>query len=530
MKLYKHVFWIAIVLISNISFGQTPNIDVQHYTNNITVSDNNDSIVGISDIEILFTKAINTFSLDLINVKEDGKGMTVSKVSENGEPVTFTHDQDKLNINVATTTIGQIRTYKIHYAGIPADGLIISKNKYDDRTFFGDNWPNRARNWIPCIDHPSDKAFVTFKVTAPSHYQVIANGMLTEETNLSNGNTFYIWKTNVTIPTKVMVIGIAKFAVDHLGEIYNVAVSIWVYPQNKEEGFYDYAQAKGILEYFIDNVGHYPYQKLSNVQSKTQFGGMENASNIFYFENSVTGARNHEDLIAHEIAHQWFGNSATEIDWPHLWLSEGFATYFTDLYVQHIYGNDAFNKRMISEKLKVLNFAKKKYTPVVDFETIDYMKLLNPNSYEKGGWVLHMLRKKIGDEMFWESIRKYYETYKFSNASTENLRHIFEMVSNQDLGVFFNQWLFTAGHPELAIEKLIEEKTLLLSITQKQKNEYTFVFPLEVKLIYNDNTEELKTINISKRNETFTIPLRMSLKEIVYDPNIWLLFENVSEE
>ena len=324
---------ILLLFFTTITFSQTQNIDVQQYTNNISVTDSNDTIVGISEIEILFTKTVNSFFLDLINTNADGKGMIVSKVLENGETVEFSHIKDKININTSKLE-NETSTYSVYYSGVPADGLIISQNKYGERTFFADNWPKRARNWFPCVDHPIDKARVIFKVTAPSNYQVIANGTLVEETDLSNENTFYKWKTNVSISTKIMVIGIAKFAVEHLGNTKDIPISSWVYPQNKEDGFYDYAQAQKVLSFFIDNVGPYPFEKLANVQSKTKYGGMENAGNIFYSEASVTGKRDQEDLFAHEIAHQWFGDSASETDWEHLWLSEGFATYFTNLYLE----------------------------------------------------------------------------------------------------------------------------------------------------------------------------------------------------
>jgi len=528
MKLHSQSY-LLLLFLSNLCFSQSPNIDIQHYTNNITVTDSNDTIVGISEIKILFTKTVNSFSLDLININDDGKGMTVSKVLENDQNVEFSHKDDKLNINT-TSSVNETHTYTIHYSGVPADGLIISKNIYGDRTFFGDNWPNRLRNWVPCVDHPTDKALVTFKVTAPSHYQVIANGMHTEETDLNDGNVFYVWKTNVKIPTKVMVIGIAKFAVGHLGDTQDIPLSTWVYPQNKAEGFYDLELTQSILEYFIENIGPYPYQKLASVQSKTAFGGMENASAIFYPEDFITGDRSNEDTMAHEVVHQWFGNSASEIDWPHLWLSEGFARYLTGLYIEHTYDKATFEERMKSERQAVLDFAKNQYTPVVDFETKDYVQLLNANSYDKGGWVLHMLHKKVGNDLFWKGIRAYYNTYKFSNASTDDLRVVFESVTNEDLRAFFKQWLFIAGHPELAFETLVNKNELNLTISQKQRAEHTFTFPIEVKLIYRDDSEELKTLEVTKRDESFSIPLKAELKEVIIDPNTWLLFENYNQD
>jgi aminopeptidase N len=154
---------------------------------------------------------------------------------------------------------------------------------------------------------------------------------------------------------------------------------------------------KIFLPWLEKHIAPYPYKKLANVQSKTIFGGMENANAIFYFENSVTDT-GIEALMTHEIAHQWFGNSASEKDWSHLWLSEGFATYMTHLYLEEKYGEDSFNNRREADREKVIAFSKTRNTPVSDTSASNnLMQLLNANSYQKGGWVLHMLRRKVGD-------------------------------------------------------------------------------------------------------------------------------------
>ncbi|MDT8418438.1 MAG: M1 family aminopeptidase, partial [Lutibacter sp.] len=303
----------------------------------------------------------------------------------------------------------------------------------------------------------------------------------------------------------------------------NIPVSTWVYPQTKDQGFYDFANTKSILDFFIEKFGEYPYQKLANVQSKTQFGGMENAGAIFYAEKYVKGERNFEDTIAHEIVHQWFGNSASETDWPHLWLSEGFATYFTNLYIQKTDGEDAFQQRLKEEREKVLNFYKRKQTPVIDTENTNLMSLLNANSYEKGAWVLHMLRKKLGDETFWTGIKTYYEKFKLNNATTNDFKNVMAEVSSQNLDVFFSQWLQKAGHPVLKTSWLYYQNKLRLLIDQTQKN--AFNFPLDVEIIYTDGTSEIKTIEVAEIAIPYEIETKGEVKEVKFDPNTWLLFE-----
>jgi len=520
---------IFFLLIQSISTAQNykqrlNTIDIQHYKLIIIVNDTTNSIDATMEVKLKFKKNVNEFRLDLVNKDStSGLGMMVDSIYQNKVKVNYTHQANQLIIEPKHPFPGVEYTYTIKYQGIPKDGLVISENLYGDRTFFGDNWPNRAHNWFPCVDHPSDKATIEYIIEAPNHYQTIANGFQVEETNINNTTKQYHWKTTVPLPTKVMVIGIAKFAVQNIGETHNIPVSTWVYPQTKEQGFYDFSTAKSILNFFIENIGEYPYQKLANVQSKTRFGGMENAGNIFYYEKSVTGKLEHEDLIAHEIAHQWFGNSATEIDWPHVWLSEGFATYLTDLYILDSKGKDAFLERIKKERETVLNFYKRSKTPVIDNKTTNYMRLLNANSYQKGAWVLHMLRKKIGDSLFWSGLRTYYETYKFSNASTNDFKKVMSEISNQNLAIFFTQWLKKPGHPTLKSNWIYHNNKVRIILEQTQ--ETTFQFPLDLELIYNNGTSEIKTIQVQDKSAAYVLTTSGEVTTINFDPNTWLLFE-----
>jgi len=499
-------------------------IDVQNYEFYITVNDDNNNIQAETKFTLISKEAIDSFKLDLENIDENNKGMVVNSITESGDPIKFEHQNNTLTV-YSKSNVGEQKTYTIKYQGVPKDGLVISKNKYGERTFFGDNWPNRAHQWLPTVDHPSDKAIVEWHVIAPAHYQVIGNGTQIEETDLENQNTLYVWKTDVPIPTKVMVIGIARFAVQHIGETNNIPISSWVYPQNKEAGFYDYAIAKDIINFFIENVGPYPYSKLANVQSKTRFGGMENASNIFYFENSVSGERKIENLFAHEIAHQWFGNSASENDWTHIWLSEGFATYFTNLYVEKMKDRTAFLELVNGQREAVIKFSKQQLTPVLDSKTESLMGLLNTNSYQKGAWVLHMLRKKVGDFAFWDSIRAYYEKYALKNASSNDLKTVFEEVTNQELDAFFMQWLEKPGHPILQTSWKSNNQLLTFNIDQTQKTDVVFSFPIELKLIFEDDTSEIITLTVKDKKSSVKLDVKSNVKDVVIDPNSWLLFE-----
>jgi aminopeptidase N len=483
--------------------------DVRHYTFALTLRDTTNRIQGEAAITVHFDAPSVSLRLDL------AARMHVSSVREGKRSLHFTREADTLTISAGARK-GSSHTYRVTYAGTPADGLIIGTNKYGARTFFGDNWPDRAHQWLPCIDRPGDKASLDFVVTAPDHYRVVAPGTLTEERPVGNHLRRTHWKETASVPTKVMVIGVADFAVSAPVSVDDIPVNTYVFPQNREQGFKDYAYADTILPFYIRHIGPYAYEKLANVQSKTIFGGMENASAIFYAENSV-GSRGIEELMAHEIAHQWFGDAVTETDYRHLWLSEGFATYMTHLYMEDRYGPDTLRAGMAADRKKVIAFARKAVIPVVDTALQGgYMQLLNANSYQKGGWVLHMLRRRMGDKLFWAGIRKYYALYDSRNATTESFRAVMESVSGQDLGAFFRQWLYTPGVPQLRCSWVQTDGSWALRIEQVQPEPFALTLEYAVGGV-------LHTTTLTDRVTSIPLPAGASPEEVRVDPEVNLL-------
>lgn len=518
---------IAIVfLYFNTTYAQdvykrNESADVQSYVFNISLNDDNNEIIGESLITVVFKNDIKKFSLDLIG-KSGEYGMELIGVFEGNATANYKYSEDKILITPATNG-PNIRTFKIQYHGVAQRGLVIDTTKFGQRSFFGDNWPNLARHWLPCVDHPYDKAAVEFRIIAPDHYDVVATGKKIEESNLGNGFKLTIYKEPAPVAMKVVTIGVAKFATKLLDMVGEIPVTAWVYPENRLDGFSDYAVAVDVLNYFVKNIGPYSYAKLANMQANTQWGGLENAGTISYFENSVTGKNTVEGLIAHEIAHQWFGNSVTENSWNHVWLSEGFATYFAILYQEDVYGNEKRKEELTLDREQVFEYYKKNPSPIVDNTIKDPMKVLSTNTYQKGGWVLNMLRRKLGDETFWKGIRAYYQTYKNSNTMTADFRVAMEEVSGENLKDFFNQWIFTKGHPELKWNWNYEKGIVKIYIDQVQ-NHYIFKFPLEISIINGDQIK-METVKVDEQSEIFEIAVGVKPDDVVFDPELWLLFE-----
>jgi len=514
-------------------------IDVLNYRFAINLSDSSNRIYGKADIEFRAQQPLQQIEIDLAKYDKNGKGMQVSQVGR------YDHRQDTLAPRLSFEWLSNDRIridldkplakdqearIWIEYHGIPRDGLIISKNQYGERTFFADNWPNRAHQWIPCVDDPADKASVDFIVQAPYKYQVVSNGVPIGNSDqvLPDGNRLSHWMEKKPLPTKVMVIGVARFAVDTVGFLWNTKpVTSWVFPQDSTSGFKTYAQAFPILEWMQQYIGPYAYDKLANVQSKTIFGGMENASAIFYFENSAKGKGEEEALIAHEIAHQWFGNMATEKSFHHLWLSEGFATYLTHLYLESKYGESLLKARLQADREKINEFLSSTPRSVID-SAANYMSLLNANSYEKGGWILHMIRRQVGDAPFRRILRAYYETYEGKNADTDDFRKIVALITQQDWSAFFSQWLTLKVNPSLQIQwqNNSDEKSISLNVTQLQQT-LPFQLNLALDLIQKNGTKKRIKIEVHKSQQLFSIPTGSSIESIVVDPDTELLIDKL---
>jgi aminopeptidase N len=323
---------------------------------------------------------------------------------------------------------------------------------------------------------------------------------------------------------KVIAFGAADFSVKNETIVEDIPVTSWVFSENREEGFADYSIAAKPLRFYIDYIGPYPFEKLANVQSKTIFGGLENAGNIFYSENSVTGKGRAESLIAHEIAHQWFGNSVTEREWSHLWLSEGFATYLTSLYLENTYGHEKLKESMRSARDRVLRFSERVSKPVIDTSITRLMDLLNANSYQKGAWILHMLRCELGDEAFRNGLREFYRTYRDSTAVTDDFREVMEKAGGRDLAYFFDQWLCIAGEPVLKISAS-EMGEGRMEIIVEQMQEQVFKFPLEILVTDKIGTKKV-AFHVTGRVTRYPVSADENVK-LTADPDVKLLYREV---
>ena len=309
----------------------------------------------------------------------------------------YEHKDDRLRVTLdPPPKAGERRSFTVTYHGKPAAGLRIGKNRHGERTFFSENWPDKAREWLPIIDHPHDKATSEFIVTAPARYQVVANGLLEEETRPRRRPASHPLEG---IGADRLVAERARASLSSPPitpvSVNGVPLEAWVFHQDRDAVVPALEEPVAASSSFTANTSARSLMRSWPAFRPPGSAAESNiASAIFYGERSVLG-RGVTSLVAHEIAHQWFGDSVTERDWDDVWLSEGFATYFTLLFTEHDEGRDAFVTGLKRSRRRVFTIEKRNPGLAVLHDNLSDMKrVLNRLVYQKGGWTLHMLRAR----------------------------------------------------------------------------------------------------------------------------------------
>jgi len=533
-----------------VRFGRVPppgpyarSFDVLHYAIDIDLT--RAAQVTDASAPISGTAALDIFVLDARedSVRLDLSGLRavrvdIGKTRDDPKSVEFRQEDGRLYA-VLDDGIHRGDTIRVivRYDGRPDNGLIIRRNVHGQPGAFADNWPDRARFWFPAIDHPSDKATAEFTVRAPAGWEVIANGARLTDTAGAN-----VWRYRIDepIPTYLMVIGAADFAIGTITPCANggraphhangcVPVSYWVFPQDSANGARIFRRGGEMVEYYSRLVAPFPYDRLAHVQSSTIFGGMENATAIFYSEQAISNGTLAEATVSHEVAHQWFGDAVTPGHWSDLWLSEGFATYFGNLFFEHTDGVEKFRELTRNSWNGYLR-SDVTDLPIVDTTSVpgnDLVQLLNANSYNKGGAVLHMLRGLLGDDVFFRGVQRYYNRHVHGNARTPDFRRAIEEESGRGLGWFFEQWVYRPGYPVFRVSQTWDERAgeVVVGLEQVQKSDWpTFRMPLTLEFTTAQGTSRA-TVQVVGRNEVHRIRLPAPPTSVRIDPDGWVLHE-----
>jgi len=420
---------------------------------------------------------------------------------------------------------GDTMTTVIRYHGEPREGLVIQESG-THRTMFADNWPDRAHFWLPVQDLPGDKATASLHVEVPAGFRVVATGTLRKVDTLNYGRTVWHYRMGEPVPVYTLVVGVARFAVTKLPdagcELRCVSLSLWTNPDDSawaSEG--PFRRAGEMVDYFSRLVGPFPYEGLAHVEAESRFSGMENATAIFYSRLHYGDRSLTDQVVAHETAHQWFGDAVTEADWHHVWLSEGFATYFEALWAGHAEGDSAFRRAMREAAREATRDNPDLKRPILDLTSRSPDSLLNSNAYQKAAWGLHSLRGIMGDSAFFRGIREYYRRFRNGAALSSDFAAVMSEAAGTDLSWYFTQMLTQPGYPIIEVHWHYEHRQVVLEIRQTQLESWgTYRLPNLTIVLDGKPT----TVSVEGRETRVVVDgFSQSPQEILVDPAGWWL-------
>jgi aminopeptidase N len=502
----------------------------------------NDQLTEITQAETKINIQVIKGALKVIDL--DFGQMIVDSVKVSDAPARFEQKDGKLNVQLArAVNRNGVLVITVTYHGRPSDGLVLTNDKAGRPSATGDNWPDRVHQWIPCLDHPTAKATINFSVTAPAREVVVANGQLTATRDNPDSTRTWTYTEARPIPPYCMIIAVGEYAKSQPVVQAVTPLTYYVPQTDREKAVRGFSSAPPILQFFSERVAPFPYEKLALIVGATRYGGMENSSAIVFAGNLLTKPVDEQpvsnrfkirrgllEVTAHEIAHQWFGDSVSIKTWSDLWLSEGFATYFTALFVERYDGRDAFLDYMRRQAKTYFAYEKERRAPIYDAETEDLMELLNGNNYQKGAWVLHMLRELLGDRLFFKGIRAFYLEHEHKTASTEDLRAALERASGKSLKEFFARWVYASGHPRYEAtwgwRQLKRGRGVLTIHLRQMQEDAPFLNPLPVQVVTTRGAQRL-VLRPTGRETTIRVPIGSNPSDVKIDPDETILKELV---
>ncbi|MBI1803275.1 MAG: HEAT repeat domain-containing protein [Ignavibacteriae bacterium] len=513
--------------------GEAPSrsYDVLHYKLVISIDEQHKSIVGTTTITLvpIFPK-LDTVILDASDMAI--KSVALGSTRE----LHFETTSNKLVVHLDTTySFNDTLRIVIAYSCTPKKGITFTgpDSGYPHKRWQvwsqGEDTTNHY--WFPCYDFPNDKATSEIIATVRNNFTVLSNGTLVSmKENKKAGTKTFHWLESKPHASYLIMFAAGEYSVlrDAIGKL---PLEFYVYPDDTLNARICFKQTADMIAFFNMKTGFtYPWEKYGQIILQDHFGGMENTSATTLadlatvYDERVRIDNSPTSLIAHELAHQWWGDVVTCKDWRHIWLNESFASYFDPLYHEYYRGRDEFDYTMYNSQQDGIRVdTARGRRPIVSVESY------GENIYPRGAEVLHMLRFLLGDELFFRAIAHYITKFQFQPVETNDLKVAIEEATGQNLYWFFDQWVYKAGHPifNLSYTWCGEEKSLLLSVRQVQAmDSLTGIFRMPVDVeVTSSNGTTTQRVNILSKDTTFAIPSNEQPRLVIFDKGSWLLKE-----
>lgn len=483
------------------------------------------------------TTTLVPFLPEMSTVEFDAESLRIQKVTMRGNDLKFDVEPKTLAIHLdKPASYNDTLTMAIDYSCTPRKGLyfIQPDSAYPDKPWQiwtqGEDMDNHF--WFPCYDFPNDKATSELIATVRNSYTVLSNGKLVgvKEDKKKGTKTFH-WMESKPHSSYLIMMAAGDYAIlhDHAGKL---PVDYYVYHKDSADAWQCLRETPAMIKFYDEKIGFpYAWEKYAQVQiADFMYGGMENTSATTMADGElVYDARRQVDgvptgLIAHELAHQWWGDVVTCEDWRHLWLNESFASYFDPLFIEHSQGRDEFDFEMYQSQQAGIHV-----DTAVGRKPVVSVGSYGENVYPRGASILHMLRFILGDKLFWRAINYYITKYQFTPVETDDFKTAIEEATGQNLYWFFDEWLYKAGHPIFNVSYRWSDsaKAIYLSVRQTQKvDSLTGIFrtPVDIGITTQAGTRTARAI-VESGDTVFTIPTDEKPRLVIFDSGNWLLKE-----
>ncbi len=498
--------------------------------------------MSVSAFDAVSTKTLRPIGTARGGVTLDaGPGLTFSSITMNGSAATFEHDKEaeKLQIVFGTSLgVGQVGTLVLTYSALKpgggGKGLTWSRDNSrtpeEDFMFHSQGQPETNHLWFPCHDFPNEKLTTEILVTVPKGYDALSNGRLVQVKRFPDGRVKLHWLQDKPHPNYLVSLIVSKFDVVNVGGPDTARPGLWmpVYGplgsgDRIRDSFKRTAEMVALCEKLFDEP--YPWDKYAqSIARDFSAGAMENTSASTFAPFAATARGSFlEAIVMHELAHQWMGDLITYKSWEHTWLGEGWANYSEAFWAEHLGGQDAYQQAVLAKRRSETGGEGRWYPRFPGMATNRYEE---PDDlfgrvgrdwvYDKGGFVIHMLRMRLGDEVFWKGVALYIDRFKFQCAETDDFRRALEEASGQSLERFFDQWVKRPGFANVSLdyEWNEAEKTLKVVVEQTQKIDadnpaFAFTLPLDLKMGEESGTTKWESVDIAidrtRTEATFTL-------------------------
>jgi aminopeptidase N len=470
------------------------------------------------------------------SVELDAKGFDIAEVTllPDHRTLTYTYDKKKLLVYLDKTyTKEQPYSIEIRYTAKPNDlpkggsaaitsdkGLYFinpdGKESSKPKQIWTQGETEASSCWFPTMDTPNEKTTQEIYITVDKGYKTLSNGTLISSKNNGDSTRTDYWKQDKPHAPYLVMMAVGNFTVvkdtmPKSSERKNLEVNYYVEPAYGPHAKAVFGRTPEMIDFFSKLLKYpYPWDKYSQVVVRDYVSGaMENTTATVMMDGLQCTTRemldkNWDNIIAHELFHHWFGDLVTCESWPNLPLNESFANYSEFLWQEYKYGRDAADHHGLEEMEGYLSESAGKQEPIIRYHLKDFEDMFDAHSYNKGGRVLHMLRKQVGDEAFFQSLHLYLTRKQFGTAEINDLRMAFEETTGEDLNWFFNQWFLYPGHPKLKVEQTWANEKLLLKFTQEQDTTTTPVYRLPLKVgVWTNGEKKSYSIDLQKKTQTF---------------------------